>query len=256
LSNQVKPHGLICYFCGNPADGADDHVPPEVLFRGMNGRSYKSPQIITVPSCHKHNDGASNDDEVLAWVMSDAGGVGSNAAIDVFQALHVHVSDRIYNDRSFADERLKRIGVRVLRDPTDYDENGAPKRIVYDAESLRRSEHALRERWMILERNFQKIAAGLFFYATKGNHLGVAAVDSLEVVVPSFKQFGETITYGEFEIDEATFFSRRPPWREIASGSPDVFRCTIAHSSSSKRFEMKLVFYSSIEVWIKTPAQR
>jgi hypothetical protein len=238
-----------CYFCAAPADGSPDHVPPEAIFRGFSD-SYKSPKIITVPSCHEHNQGASADDEVLAWVMSDASSAGSSVGLDVFQALMRPASERVYKDRKFVDERLKRCGIRFLRDPKDFDENGRPKPPVYDAEYFRRAEQSLRDRWVILERSLQKIAAGLYFHAT-GNSLGISKSQSLKVVVPEFKQIGVDIALVGLACDETAFFSNTLVWRKIVSGSPKVFQCDIAYRSLSKQFSIKMLFFESIRVWIK-----
>lgn len=242
--------GSSCYFCGNIPDGSDDHVPPEVLFKGTNGRSYKSPKIITVASCRKHNDSASQDDEILAWIMSDAGALRSHVAFDVHQALLAPVSERIHKDREFADERLAHGGIRVFRDPKDYDEHGNPKAQTYDAEYFKRAERSLREKWMVLERSLQKIAAGLF-YASQGQSLGVIVAGRLTVVVPDFKQVGTAITLTGLNLDETTYFAKGLPWQPIVSGSPKVFQCDIARHSNSRRFAMRMLFYESIRVWVK-----
>jgi len=191
---------------------------------------------------------------MLAWVMSDASSTTSRVGFDVFQALLAHVIERTYKDRNFADERLGRCGMRILRDSKDYDENGNPKTPAYDAEYERLTEQTLRYRWTILERSLKKIAAGLFFHATNGASLGVLATDKLEVVVPEFKQIGTTISLAGLDFDEATFFSRRLHWQKVVSGSPEVFQCDIAHQSGSKQFAMKMLFFESIRVWINSQA--
>lgn len=244
--------GASCYLCGNVADDSPDHVPPEVLFRGVDGRSYKSPEIITVPSCREHNKGASMDDEILAWVMSDAGSLQSGAGFDVFQALFATVGARIYSDRCFADERLQRLGIRILRDPKDYDGNGLPKTQEYDTDYFAHADRTLRDRWSILKRSLQKVAAGLFYHATNGQSLGALATYELSVVVPEFKQVGAAIALSGLDLDETVFFSKRLNWQTLVSGSPDVFQCEISHHRGSKKFAMKMLFYKSIHVWIKT----
>jgi len=247
----INPTGSNCYLCGKIADGPNDHVPPEVLFRGTNGRSYKSPAIITVPSCRKHNNGASPDDEILAWIMSDAGALRSSVGSDVNQALLAPVSQRIHKDREFADQRLGHGGIRVLRDPKDYDEKGYPKAQTYDAEYFKRAEQSLQERWMVLERSLKKIAAGLFFHATQGQSLGVIEAGKLAVVVLDFKQVGTAITLTGLNLDEATYFAKELSWQPIVSGSPEVCQCDIARQSRSRRFAMRMLFYESIRVWVK-----
>ena len=252
MPNVMRSFRPSCYLCGNAADGSDDHVPPEVLFRGVGGRSYKSPEIITVPSGREHNEGASGDDELLAWVMADAASSQSGAGFDVSRALLAPVTERIYKDRNFADERLQRCGMRIFRNPNDYDENGNPKPPAYDSEYILRTKQSLRDRWAILKRSLQKVAAGLFFHATNGNSIGVLAASRLTVVVPEFKQIEPSITLSQLDWDEAAFFSKRLHWQTIVSGSPGVFQCDIAPHSGSKRFAMKMLFFESIRVWVKT----
>jgi hypothetical protein len=242
-----------CYLCGGNADGADDHVPPEVFFKGFGGNRYKSPRIVTVPSCRAHNETCSVDDETLAWVVCDAAiPAGSQAAFDVYQNLFAPIPRRMYSDREFVDQRLGRIGVRVLRDPHDYDQDGNPARQQVNDEYMRRTAVSLRERWIVLERGFQKIAAGIFFHASAGTSLGARDTERLQVVVPQFKYFGESSILNEAPINESEFFSSKMQWRSIESGSPDVFLCEISHHRRTKQFEMKLHFYRSIDVWVKT----
>lgn len=248
----TKSNAATCYLCGEVADDPDDHVPPEVLFRGEGGRSYKSPEIVKVPSCREHNSGASQDDELLAYVMSDGGALTSQAAFDISQALLAPVSERIHTNRDFSDKRLQHMGMRILRDPKDYDEKGAPKAQEFDAEYVARVEQILRERWVILERSLQKVAAGLYFHATNGMSLGSLATRKLIVVGPEFKQIGAEIALTKFDLREVDFFSKRLPWQKIESGSPEVFQCEIAFHPGSKRFEMRMLFYNSIRVWVKT----
>jgi hypothetical protein len=253
MESVTGPH---CSLYGKPADGPDDHVPPEVLFRGAAGRSYKSPEIITVPSCTAHNEGASGDDEVPAWIMSDAGPLRSPAAMDVYQALSSPVIERIWKDREFADKRLAHNGIRILRDSRDYDENGDPKGHLYDAAYVERTERALRERWTGLKRSLQKLAAGLFFHATKGRPLGVLRASRLTVVVPDFKQVEPTLAFTGLAVDEAAYFAglssnwNKPPWQSIASGSPEVFQCEIAWHPQSWRFAMRMRFFGAVRVWV------
>lgn len=248
----TKSNSATCYLCGEVADDSPDHVPPEVLFRGGGARSYKSPDIINVPACREHNSGASQDDEILAIVMSHAGSLRSPAAFDVSQALLVPVSDRIFKDRNFADERLQHMGRRILRDSQDYDEDGLPKAQEYDSVYVAHAEQTLRDRWLILKRSLQKVAAGLYFHATKGQSLGSSATQKLTVVVPEFKQIGDKIVPTKLDFDDGVFFPERLSWQRIESGSPEVFQCEIAIHPGPNKFAMKMLFYNSIRVWVKT----
>lgn len=59
----------ICYWCGWVATSSE-HVPPKCLFpeskdvKGIYDRSFRN-NLITVPSCDKHNMKKSHDDEYL-----------------------------------------------------------------------------------------------------------------------------------------------------------------------------------------------
>jgi hypothetical protein len=249
---------LRCYLCGSEADGPDDHAPPEVLFRGGSGTLYKTPPIVRVPSCAEHNQGSSRDDEDFAWVMSHGGVMYSHVAFDVYQALSVHVTTRIWNDRQFADARLAHTGARVLRDPKDYDEDGGPKRIVYDQAYVARSEKILRERWHILKRSIQKIAAGLYFHVSDREPLGALRARNLVVLSPEMKQVEPEVRFDAQEVDEASFFatvirqSNASGWTPVISGSPSVFQCEIAKVRNTWRFGMRMRFYDRIRVWVKS----
>lgn len=58
-----------CYWCGEKATSRE-HVPPKCLFpedkdiKGIYEKSFRK-NLITVPSCDKHNLEKSNDDEYL-----------------------------------------------------------------------------------------------------------------------------------------------------------------------------------------------
>jgi len=68
-----------CYMCG--ADGSTrEHVPPRSFFPKGVGHQ----ELLTVPSCPKHNTAKSNDDQyVLAQICINAG-LGENLAKQVF----------------------------------------------------------------------------------------------------------------------------------------------------------------------------
>ena len=53
----------VCYYCGiklQPNTLTKEHVPPKVFFPNTDRDN-----LITVPSCHLHNSGKSNDDEYV-----------------------------------------------------------------------------------------------------------------------------------------------------------------------------------------------
>ena len=69
---------ITCYMCGNPAI-TKEHVPPKCLFpekKDIGTDKYRL-DLITVPSCEKHNNLKSDDDEFL--MVSLAGILGNNS---------------------------------------------------------------------------------------------------------------------------------------------------------------------------------
>lgn len=68
---------LTCYMCDAPATSRE-HVPPRCLFPESRdvGADYRK-NLLTVPSCEKHNSGKGADDEFL--MVSLAGIIGNNS---------------------------------------------------------------------------------------------------------------------------------------------------------------------------------
>jgi hypothetical protein len=66
-----------CYWCGEAATSRE-HVPPKGLFpQGKNN------QLITVPSCEKHNEALSDVDEKFRVFVQ--GGASSHDALSMFK---------------------------------------------------------------------------------------------------------------------------------------------------------------------------
>ena len=67
-----------CYMCDEFATSRE-HVPPKCIFpecKDVDGENYRR-DLITVPSCEKHNSKKSKDDEFL--MVSTAGIIGNNS---------------------------------------------------------------------------------------------------------------------------------------------------------------------------------
>lgn len=241
-----------CYLCGNSADGADEHVPPEVFFRGKEA-TYKSPEIRTVPSCAEHNEGTSHNDEACAWIVTSAAALRSQVAFDVHQQLHVPVFQRARSDTAFVDERLALIGTRILRSAEDYDASGNPKFPTYDAQYMGFVEERLKAHWKILKSTFQKIAAGVFYLA-QGRPLGSEHVRRLKVLVPGFKQVEPVLLLSAPLVSEGDFFGlpSSARWQSIESGNSTVFACEHVTYRASQRLAVRCRFYGTTQVWIRS----
>lgn len=80
-----------CYWCGKPAT-SKEHVPPKCLFperkdmENVFDESFRN-DLITVPSCDKHNIKKSNDDEYLMACI--AGRVGNNSVAFVHNSTKI-----------------------------------------------------------------------------------------------------------------------------------------------------------------------
>lgn len=68
----------VCYACDSEATSAE-HVPPKCIFPELKDFPHKDlrKNLITVPSCDKHNSAKSKDDEFL--MISLAGMLGNNS---------------------------------------------------------------------------------------------------------------------------------------------------------------------------------
>lgn len=259
MSPVPRSSALRCYLCGEVASGADEHVPPEVLFRGAIG-SYKRPVVLRVPACVAHNEDTSGDDELFAWVMSSF--PSPSVGLDVHQALMQTVTARALSDPAFADERLDHIGVRVLRAPADYDASGLPHSPALDADYIRATEAAVRARWTRIERTIRKVSAGLFFHASgRRRVLGLEETARLRVLAPQFKEVtAERISLVGSAISEDAFFGaiatqqRLREWQPISSGAPDVFEGSILMPiGDGRRFSLRMRFYRYVSIWVTSP---
>jgi hypothetical protein len=91
-----------CYYCGAPADGSEEHVPPEVLYEKLEdkkadpadveiaidlpGSRAKCGEIIKVPSCLRHNEDASEDDAAFAKFVAREAPPGNMALVPLWNS--------------------------------------------------------------------------------------------------------------------------------------------------------------------------
>ncbi|HOF33916.1 MAG TPA: hypothetical protein PK624_09015 [Spirochaetota bacterium] len=72
-----------CYYCGENATSSE-HVPPKCIFPEFKDLNYNyRKNLITVPSCNKHNMLKSQDDEYLLRILT-AGHKPNNIGVDHF----------------------------------------------------------------------------------------------------------------------------------------------------------------------------
>lgn len=72
MDKNDQPNKLkICYMCDQPAT-SDEHVPPKCFFpeqKDLGTENDYRKNLLTVPSCNKHNLTKSKDDEYLLFVI-------------------------------------------------------------------------------------------------------------------------------------------------------------------------------------------
>lgn len=239
-----------CYWCGEPADDVDDLVPPEVLFDAGPDHNYKTPAIITVPSCKTHNADTSADDDGFAWVVSSAAILGaSQAATVVNKHLLSKISGKRLWDRNFTDPRLAHLGVKIIRSASDCDANGNALTSLSGDTKLDDARAHVRDEIEASYRTVRKISAGLLFHAT-GAVESVGTRRTAAVHINGFKKIlpnGE-INPGPPPVEDAEFFSGFPPisqWQSVVSGSALVFQSRVV-LLGKRRFGVRLLFYEPL----------
>lgn len=137
----------ICYWCGNAATSRE-HVPPKCLFPtekdSGDGKSYRA-DLITVPSCEKHNGEKSDDDEHLLYILTTSvtnNGLGKS----YFKSKTVQkIKEKPHLASKFFEDPKQ---VKIKDTHTDTFSNGASFRI----DDVR------------LTQSFEHIARGLYFH--------------------------------------------------------------------------------------------
>jgi hypothetical protein len=137
----------LCYFCGKNAT-SKEHVPPKCIFPklkdSLDGKNYRE-NLITVPSCDRHNSDKSNDDIYLLYVL--ALNILSNQH-GSHQAKTAVIKDILHND-----SLLKRISSNITEVTVeDVDEGNFNKTGAFKIEDER------------LNSALEHISKGLFFY--------------------------------------------------------------------------------------------
>ncbi|MCT4599136.1 MAG: hypothetical protein N4A50_14810, partial [Vallitalea sp.] len=141
----------ICYWCGELATSRE-HVPPKCLFpenkdvKDIYSQSFRN-NLITVPSCDKHNMKKSHDDEYLMACLS--GRVGNNGVAYIHNATKVKRA-RIRNPKIIKVDKGDILHVKGQQFPVQL--------ITIDNYRLMHS--------------FEAIARGLYFYQYHKRFLG------------------------------------------------------------------------------------
>jgi len=163
------------------------------------------------------------------------------------------ISKRAMSDRGFSDSRLALTGTKLLRDASDYDENGEVKRRVYGGVYKSNVIKLQKTIFEIIDNVARRICAGLYYYAANGKILMGDTVDNLNVDWVNFSRIDDNGDWIDINVSENIVLNRvfgnyRPPkWVDVVSGSPEVFMSKIIiDKTSKKRLLAKLIFYENI----------
>lgn len=152
-----------CYRCDERETGVE-HVPPRCIFpegKDVGGEDYRV-NLITVPSCDKHNLAKAKDDEFLMAVLASL--VGNNSVA------YRHLTSKVTRAMEHTSFRLLDTVVRESRSIFAVDSKGVAMRVLIGNADLPR-----------LHSIFESIALGLYFEEF-GRRFGGSKV----VVVPMF----------------------------------------------------------------------
>jgi hypothetical protein len=244
-----------CYYCGENANDADDHVPPEALYTGFN-KTYKCPDVISVPSCTRHNLYFSKNDDLFAHLIVGMASPSNNASTDVLLHMTANISVKAMKDPFFADDRLAQWGMRLLRKSSDYDSNGKPVGQKYDKQWKEKTVKGCHERLAFLDFYAKRIAVGLYYFQTGGAVIGELNIGNITVLWPTITKLDKD---GKFYSDKAdpaallsAVFGKMGPviHTDVISGSKEVFSCTLSCVRNlPTRFVAKFVFFESVECY-------
>jgi hypothetical protein len=213
-----------CYFCGNAATSAE-HVPPKCLFpeqKDVHGEDYRK-NLITVPSCDKHNTQKSQDDEFLMACLAPVVGNNGTAFIHTHTKLaRTHAHNPRLIDKTILDARNRNIvGPDGMIFPT----------LVGRPDMLR------------LCRVLQAVARGLYFHANGKRFKGKVTV------MPSFVNYPRGGAMSVIRlVSQCMIDQERDDW-ETYGENPRIFLCQIGPADQYGLVPMVMTFYSHAEVF-------
>ena len=211
-----------CYACGSPTTSRE-HVPPKCLFPTELGVNLRK-NLLTVPSCDKHNIQKSDDDEFL--LASLAGIIGCN---DVGMA---HKFTKV-------DRAIRRSGGRILKKALKEQrvdmfatKNGTQINITWGTPDLKR-----------LNACFALIGKGLFY--SQYGHMFEGAVYSEIVYIP-LNDRGR-MGYRSFVVDQMT---QELSKTSMKGENSEVFQWRVGPQDVSGACCAQLIFYGNLSVFL------
>jgi hypothetical protein len=215
-----------CYMCSALASSRE-HVPPRNLFpesKDIGGVDYRI-NLITVPSCDRHNSEKSRDDEFL--MVSLAGIIGNNSIGYMHKLGKVdraiqNSANRLLDQVLIEKKQVHRIEV----EPNRFHE------MIWGTPDVAR-----------LRRCFEHIACGLHRH-----HFGLRFDGRVHVLLGFlFHSDHKARTWVEFIRDRCEVDLKDKP---NFGANPDVFYYQVTEPDEFKMFAMKLTFYGGVRVYL------
>lgn len=222
MSKQVKKER--CYWCGEKVTSRE-HVPPVCIFPEKKDIPLLDFRInlITVPSCDKHNMLKSNDDEFLLACM--AGVVGNNDIAFVQNQTKVR---RIFARRG---ENFINVISKEPRYQTIKSKNGTDFPVVIGKPDLPR-----------LHKCFEHIARGLYYHEFNSVFKGKCYV------------FASFITYTDERDQYNEVIKRRfdfdLPKLVVKGTNPDIFKYWVGEPDQHGGIAIKMTFYEGTDIYV------
>lgn len=212
-----------CYWCGEKATSRE-HVPPKCLFpedkdiKGIYEKSFRK-NLITVPSCDKHNLEKSNDDEYLMTHLATL--VGNDGVAYIHSKTKVARSFQ-RNPKMIDIVREGTIKIKGTTFPVAM-VNANNKRLIY---------------------SFEAIGRAIYYYECKEQFEGMCTVMS-----PIFASSMNKIGKDYLDIVENEIQQEKDKWDEKGENS-EIFKYILGSKDGFGSRILLLTFYNNIDVYV------
>lgn len=220
-----KKQNKTCYMCDQIAS-SKEHVPPACLFpeeKDIKTSIFRN-NLITVPSCDKHNSGKSKDDEFLMACL--AGIVGNN----VIGFFHTHTKVKRMLERN--GKQFVHVLMKEAQSLTIQDQKGVKFPVIVGRPDFNR-----------LEESFKHIACGLYYH--KFGH----RFDGECFVLLDF------VTYEDEKQEKFKLLCRKrveaePKKPKIEGSNPEIFKFSFFEPDEFGLIGLSMAFYEGAKVFV------
>lgn len=221
----MKRNSSICYACGKRSTSRE-HVPPISIFpegKDMDGENLRK-DLITVPSCDKHNSRKSKDDEFLMITLGAATGTNK------YGFLHhtTKISRAIQRNEPFYKNKVLKEQKEILFET----KNGKKIPLIIGKPDTSR-----------LMRCFKQIGLGLYY-----NEFGKRFIGDIKVIMDfiidqndTMKQI-KTLLKDQFEVEAEGL--------QIKGANSEIFNYCFLPPDQFGVIALKMVFYDGLEVYV------